>query len=54
MTEQTRFTHEQRVALVSDAKQRMDSIARLWLDNPKIKAALLQPEAGHTGCKEAS
>ena len=37
------LSNEKQTELVENAKSRMDSIAVAWLQNPKLKAAVLKP-----------
>ena len=41
MSDHDPITHEEQVRLVQGAQQRMDAVARSWLEDPKVKAVLL-------------
>ncbi len=53
MSEKKLFTQQEQIALVDGARERMDASVRAWLENPKVKRALLS-EPVEADCKEAS
>jgi hypothetical protein len=54
MAEYKILSHDEQVELVKNAKTRMDAVASAWLQNPKIKSAVLKPKEDDCDHRQAS
>lgn len=54
MIDKTLPSHEEQVALVNEAKERMIGRSRFWLEDNKVKAALDRAESIDMDLRKAS
>jgi hypothetical protein len=54
MADHKLLSKEEQIELVNNAQTRMDAVASAWLQNPKIKAAVLQPKDDPCDGRKAS
>lgn len=54
MADHKLLSQEEQVELVKNAQSRMDAVVTAWLQNPKIKAAVLHSKEEHCEERKAS